>query len=182
MQAERVARINAARDSDFQDVNLEEIYALFAQVTGLGAKTVAQIKELELESEELLCTANPRVLELYRKCRSLDLRTFFVSDTYLPLAYLQALLASRGFADPVVYASSECRKTKHLGSLFTHVVAESGARRARILHIGDNLHSDYYKAREKRIESVLIADEAACRFATARGDHEDGKRGTYPFC
>ena len=174
MQAEHIARANAAKDSDFQDVNLEEIYALFAQVTGLGAKTVAQIKELELATEELLCYANPRVLELYRKCRALGLRTFFVSDTYLPLAYLQALLSSRGFADPVVYASSECRKTKHLGSLFTHVVAESGARRTRILHIGDNVHSDYYKAREKRIESVLLADEATCRFAVPRRSHEDG--------
>ena len=43
-----------------------------------------------------------------------------------------------------------------------------------MLHIGDNVHSDYYKAREKRIESVLIADEAVCRFATVRQNHEDG--------
>ena len=162
MQAERIARANAARDHNFQDVTLEEIYALFAHVTGLDAKTVARIKELELVTEERFCYANPRVLELYRKCRSLGLRTFFISDTYLPLGYLQRLLASRGFADPVIYASSECRKTKHVGSLFTHMVAESGARRARILHIGDNVYSDYHKAREKRIESVLIADEAAC--------------------
>ena len=48
MQAERIARANAARDYDFQDVTLEEIYALFAHVTGLDAKTVARIKELEL--------------------------------------------------------------------------------------------------------------------------------------
>jgi len=175
MQAERVARANAARDYNFQDVTLEEIYALFAHVTALDAKTVARIKELELATEERFCYANPRVLELYRKCRSRGLRTFFISDTYLPLAYLQSLLASRGFADPVIYASSECRKTKHVGSLFTHMVADSGARRARILHIGDNVYSDYHKAREKRIESVLIADEAACRFATVRRDHEDDR-------
>ena len=175
MQAERVARANAARDYNFQDVTLEEIYALFAHVTALDAKTVARIKELELATEERFCYANPRVLELYRKCRSRGLRTLFISDTYLPLAYLQSLLASRGFADPVIYASSECRKTKHVGSLFTHMVADSGARRARILHIGDNVYSDYHKAREKRIESVLIADEAACRFATVRRDHEDDR-------
>ena len=175
MQAERIARINAARDNNFQDVNLEEIYALFAHVTGLDAKTVARIKELELASEERFCYANPRVLELYRKCHSLGLRTFFISDTYLPLAYLQSLLASRGFADPVIYASSECRKTKHVGSLFTHMVANSGARRAHILHIGDNVYSDYHKAREKRIKSVLISDEAACTFATVGRDHEDDR-------
>ena len=175
MQAERIARADAARDNNFQDVTLEEIYALFARVTGLDAKIVTRIKELELASEERFCYANPRVLELYRKCRSRGLRTFFISDTYLPLAYLQALLASRGFADPVIYASSECRKTKYVGSLFTHMVADSGARRARILHIGDNVYSDYHKAREKRIKSILIADEAACRFATVRGDHEDDR-------
>src|SRR5436309_780754 len=79
MQAERIARINAARDNNFQDVSLEEIYALFAHVTGLDAKTVARIKELELASEERFCYANPRVLELYRKCRSLGLRTFINS-------------------------------------------------------------------------------------------------------
>ena len=175
MQAERIARANAARDNNFQDVTLEEIYSLFAHVTGLDAKTVARIKELELASEERFCYANPRVLELYHKCRSLGLRTVFISDTYLPLAYLQSLLASRGFVDPVIYASSECRKTKHVGSLFTHMIADSGARRAGILHIGDNVYSDYHKAREKRIKSVLIADEAACPFATVGRDHEDGR-------
>ena len=61
IQAERIARANAARDYNFQDVTLEEIYALFAHVTGLDAKTVARIKELELASEERLCYANPRV-------------------------------------------------------------------------------------------------------------------------
>ena len=175
MQAERIARANAARDYNFQDVTLEEIYALFAHVTALDAKTVARIKELELTTEERFCYANPRILELYRKCRSRGLRTLFISDTYLPLAYLQSLLASRGFADPVIYASSECRKSKYVGSLFTHMVADSGARRAHILHIGDNVYCDYHKAREKRIESVLLADEAACRLATVRRDHEDDR-------
>jgi len=173
MQAERIARANAARDYNFQDVTLEEIYALFAHVTGVDAETAARIKELELATEERFCYANPRILKLYRKCHSRGVRTLFISDTYLPLTYLQSLLASRGFADPVIYASSECRKTKYVGSLFTHMVADSGARRARILHIGDNVYCDYHKAREKRIESVLIADEAACRFATVRRDHED---------
>jgi FMN phosphatase YigB (HAD superfamily) len=175
MQTERVARADLARENDLQDVNLDEIYALFGQVTRLDAKTVTRIKELELASEERLCYANPRVLELYKKCHSLGLRTFFVSDTYLPTVYLEVLLSSRGFANPVVYASSECRKTKHLGSLFTYVIATSRARRSRILHIGDNVHSDYHKAREKRIESVLISDEAACPFATVRRDHVDGR-------
>ncbi|MDQ6623249.1 MAG: glycosyltransferase [Verrucomicrobiota bacterium] len=174
MQAERLARAEAERDSDLQDVNFDEIYACFARVTRLDPQTIARVKSLELATEERVCYPNPRVLDLYRKCHSLGRRTFFVSDTYLPLAYLQNLLASRGFTDPVIYASGECRKTKHIGSLFTHVVAASGVRRARLLHIGDNVHSDYYKAREKRIESVLLEDEAACRFATTRRDHAEG--------
>lgn len=167
--AERLARKQIVT-REKQDITFDEIYSVFARITALNGEQVAQLKNLELCAERKLCYANPIVFAAWLQCRRKRIPVIFASDVYLDRDTLQDLLERNGFAKPVLYVSSELRKSKYVGSLFTHIATELRLRRHRTIHIGDNEHSDYKKATEKRLNAILLHDGIHPRFASKEGD------------
>ena len=166
VNAERIARQQIVT-RDIQDIGLDEIYEVFARITSLDRTVIENIRNLELATETKLCYANPRILQIYNKCRVSGIKAVFTSDTYFSSQFLQELLNTNGFKEAKIYASSEVRKTKHHGSLFTHIVTDLKCTRSRLLHIGDNLYSDYQKAKEKRIGGILLRENSEPQFTPA---------------
>ena len=164
VNAERIARQQIVT-RDVQDITFDEIYDVFARITKLDRTIIENIRNLELGAEAKLCYANPRILQIYKKCRVGGIKTVFASDTYFSSQFLQELLKMNGFEEVKIYASGEIKKTKHYGSLFTHIVKDQKCARSRTLHIGDNLYSDYHKAKEKRIQGILLHEKSKPRFA-----------------
>jgi predicted HAD superfamily hydrolase len=170
VNAERIARQQIVT-RDVQDITLDQIYDVLARITRFDRTVIENIRNLELEAEAKLCYANPRILQAYNRCRMSGIKTVFVSDTYFSSQFLQELLKTKGFGEVKVYASGEVKKTKHYGSLFTHIVKDLKCTRRRTLHIGDNLHSDYHKPKEKRIQGILLNEKSEPRFTPVPSDH-----------
>jgi len=164
INAERIARVELVSKEN-QDVTIDEIYQVFSRLTRLSVDQILQIKQLELEAELKLCYPSRQALEAYRWCQERNVQTIFMSDTYLNGDFLRMLLKLNRFENPQVYASSDTRKSKHAGSLFTYMAADLKCRRNRTLHIGDNIRADYHKAREKRLNALLFPSSRDVRFS-----------------
>ncbi len=86
----------------------------------------------------------------------------FASDTALPAAWLAELLAACGYgAAPVVFASSDLRRSKHTGRLFPAMLAGLGRPASDMLHVGDNPVSDVARPRAHGIAARLVGRRRA---------------------
>ena len=138
-QAEQLAR----QAHPEQDVNIEQIYAVFGQLTGCGAEQAQALLELECEQESADLFPNPEVCAAARTLMQQGKRLVLVSDMYLPPAFLRQLLARHGldfFAE--LYVSNACHARKDNSSMWQLVLEREGVAREQWLHVGDNEHSD----------------------------------------
>ena len=136
-EAEQRARL------DFQpEVTLSEIYRVAGKWLQLDPLDRDRLMELELRIEKEMLYADPRWLELYKACREEGRKVIFVSDMYHDSPTIRQFLEGCGFEDPEVHVSCERHLSKHDGTLQPDVAARLGVEPGRILHVGDNFHSD----------------------------------------
>jgi len=147
------ARIDAeyrARVRAETEIDLDDIYAEFADKEGFSAEEVEKLKSREIRVEENHIDANPYVLEFYEHCIAQGKRVILVSDMYLPHDAVEWMLERKGIAGyERLFMSSTYRKTKYEGDLFPFVASEMGVNGSKILHIGDNYNSDVIIAQKQ---------------------------------
>ena len=155
--AEAQARQIALETIKSSEVNLEEIYGRFCDLSGLSRDLAPSFVEAEEQIERKLCVANQVMLALYHKAIQASRRVVYVSDMYHRPAFLASLLHDNGFAviPGDLFVSSEHRVTKYDGKLFKVVVEKLGVPVDQILHIGDHPISDYQGARLLGLRALL---------------------------
>lgn len=144
-KAEALAR-KKQNEQASSEATLDEIYIELSKLCKLGKKDANALKQLELTIEKELLYADPRWLELVAMITKKGKRVVFVSDMYLDAETIAGFLSHCGFKDPKVYSSSDYKASKHDGNLQQLVGQDLGVKTDRILHVGDNFHSDYIKA------------------------------------
>ncbi|MCX7380079.1 MAG: HAD hydrolase-like protein [Alphaproteobacteria bacterium] len=153
--AEAVMRTNAeARGED--EPRIAEIYDHLAACAVLRDADAAA--RVELAAETAVCVAVPEVqAALAGRC------VLFVSDSIFPGAWIAELLMSCGYTGDIqVLSSADTRASKHGGRMYPAVLARLGQPAGRVIHIGDNPHSDGAQARAAGLATVAVA---AGRFA-----------------
>ncbi len=142
-RAERNAH-RKARASGRIEATFDEIYALIPQWEAM--------KERELAAEESCWTANPEMIDVWRKAKSDGKRIVVATDMYLPAPLIQRALRERGFGGwDAFYLSSELQTQKHTGGMFDRILADARVAPDRILHIGDHPVADIRRANERGI-------------------------------
>ena len=135
---------NAKRKSDKEDVSLDEIYKHcdFSVITNVEKDIILQ-KELELEKKFLKPIAKTR--ELINKEREKGNNIAFISDMYLPSAFIIDLLEKYGFYQnhDYVFISGCIGKTKASRNLFRYIHKELHIPYYCWSHYGDNKINDY---------------------------------------
>lgn len=144
----RKMRIDAerrARSMRDDEVRIEEIYSELSRRTHLSKRDVNDLISLEKSVEFDNLVIRPIGCELLTRARATNAKLAIVSDFYFDQSFLRDILSRLqvNSDDLEFFVSSESRKTKHRGDLFDHVVDHFNTRHERILHIGDNEHSDY---------------------------------------
>ncbi len=152
VNAEKIAR-DRASDNGYEDTNLQEIYSVLQEFTGVDDRAVDALVQLEIDSEQKLIYAHPDAVKTRDLALSRGKNITFTSDMYLPRAHVARLLEMNGFCAENLLVSSETRATKHSGKLFDLLVAKFGGDPAKILHIGDNSWSDFERPRLKGLKS-----------------------------
>ncbi len=156
--AEKQARHNLQAGSE--EVTLDEIYDSFRKVLSLenvepDDSQIEKIKQMEIDTELEYTTPNCEIINLYNMAKQLNKTIIIVSDMYLDKAVIEKMLNKISVTDySDLFLSSELQKTKRSGSLFDEVVAKY--RGKSIIHIGDNLRSDYLAPKKKEICPFLI--------------------------
>ncbi len=143
MEMEWKARQKKYKAEKSYEVNLDEIYMVLSEETGIPKEEAMQ-KELELEYT--FCFANPymkKVVELLQKAGK---RMIITSDMYLNTKQIQRLLQRSGYDEfSSYYVSSDLQKSKHEGNLYDYVKEQEGKEKSYV-HIGDNYIADIENA------------------------------------
>lgn len=127
-----------------QPVTLYEIYEELGKNQRFPAR---QLMELEMQLELDCCQPNPECVRLYRQCIAAGKTVVLVSDMYLPATLLEQMLEKCGITGyHKLYVSCQCGARKADGSLFRLVLREWGIDPRQMLHIGDNIRSDIFRA------------------------------------
>jgi FMN phosphatase YigB (HAD superfamily) len=161
VQAEQLAR----KSSTTEETSLDSIWEILERLIGWEGLRFTSACELEVEAESL--TVVQDTADLVEGCRRKGKRLAFVSDTYLPEAFVRDQLEAHGLyrAGDVLYVSSTNGKTKATGSLFDEMLLDTGIPASGVVHIGDHPQSDVQMPRRRGIASQrtgaadLTADE-----------------------
>jgi FMN phosphatase YigB (HAD superfamily) len=155
VSAARVDGENLARRGSWaNEVTLEEIWRATADHLGWVFSTALVEAELETEAETL--HPLPAMLEEVERARQSGARIIFVSDTYLPEAFLKRILAREGFfrEGDGLHVSNVAGKSKARGDLYGHVLAVEGVKPSEVRHVGDKVRSDVLRARDAGIQGA----------------------------
>ena len=127
-----------------------------AQIHNLSA----QILQSELMAERAATQPDTTILELLGAIKGK--RTLAISDFYHTSENLTSILEHHGLRGHFdrIYVSCDWMKTKRAGSLYDLVLNEENIHPAKIVHVGDNPHSDHEKASEKGIQAYLYQNPA----------------------
>lgn len=158
-QSEELAR---KRRNYEGDVNLDEIYRTFPNTAAWDEDTIASAKQLEIELENRAFCVRKDVVEALSYARSVGKRVVAVSDTYFSRTFIESLLRSFGLLEffDEIYLSSECGKRKDRGDMWDFLLSAEQLNSRRMLHIGDNEHSDAQLPGDRRIETFHVMSPA----------------------
>ncbi|HEX4132684.1 MAG TPA: hypothetical protein VHZ24_21805 [Pirellulales bacterium] len=138
ISAESAARLGAER----AEATLDEIYAVFAELTNLDQADANKLQELELQTEQELIVPVPSAQQALRAARDRG-RVVFVSDTYLPAVFVREQLERHGLFESGdgLYVSCDHRMGKGSG-LFKLILSKTGARPRDVVHHGNDPATD----------------------------------------
>lgn len=142
--AESDARLKCYQKHKHMEISLKDIWLNLQEDVGVLAEGGMQV---EIDTELSVCYANPFMLEVWKELIKRNKRIIVVSDMYLPASVLERMLQKNGFTGyEKLYVSCEYEKNKASGTLFKFVKEDYSNE--RIIHVGDNSHSDDEMARK----------------------------------
>lgn len=157
IEAEKRARAESGKE----DITLEEIYKVLMPTA--SDEALRQAMEREIEAELKVCKANKAALDFFSQVRESGKRIIIISDMYLDCSTISTLLQNCGYNlnGVNVYVSSEYGLTKRSGNLFKKVLEDLEiVSSSEVLHIGDNLRSDWFRPKLIGMKSLLVCHRA----------------------
>lgn len=138
--AENTAR---ARKQYQGDVKISEIYSVLSRIAKIDISLSRELLEQEVNTEIGILRPREDVIKLIRSAKASNKRIIIVTDTYLEETYLIKILSACGidFYDNI-YISCDIGKRKDKGDIWDYVLGCEDIKKNRLLHIGDNEHSD----------------------------------------
>jgi predicted HAD superfamily hydrolase len=171
------AEVSARQSAPAGEARLNEMYEKLAETYGWNEAQMRQAMEIELRLELENTQAVPGMVESVQRARADGCRVMFLSDMYLPAAFIEELLCRANVfveGDELI-VSCEQRQSKHGGQMFQAI-------RSRLpnikewRHTGDNPRGDVEMPRRYGINAhhetrcVLTAHERFVRGAEQPGE------------
>lgn len=144
------AEILARKENKGHEITIKDIYKKINYTN----EVKSLLCELEVETEIEFCVANKKILKIYNKIKSTK-KIIITSDMYLSRETILKILNNAGYNNFYkLYLSCELDKRKRNGSLFKFIIGDLKTK--KILHIGDNIISDYVQAKSNGFKAKLI--------------------------
>ncbi len=169
--AEKRARAHAPAP---QDISLAGIYRELTLAYPELEPVKGELMNRELAVEAELARPVPGAAAFLEQARRRSQRLVFVSDMYLPEAFLQQRLQGAGLwrDEDRLFVSSACGRMKgREGALFAHVLQTTGARAEATMHVGNNWADDYVQARKQGLRAVYLPSANLNHFEETLENH-----------
>lgn len=136
----------ALKNTNSKEVTIDEIYQNIKNEYRI-------LKDIELNFEKKLIRPISGAKKVLEFAKNLNKEIIFTSDTYLSESFIKEIIYDLfEITSATFYISSTFKKTKRDGSLFKEIKKD----RSKILHIGDNAHSDIKMAKSNGIKTFHI--------------------------
>ena len=137
-------RLNAESKIGNENLNIYDIYKWIGSTYEIEPQVCNQLMEEEINAEKYLLEPRKELMDLYQYAVNSGKRVIAISDMYLTEGILSDILVSKGFDKlSKIYVSNQYGKRKSRGDLFDAVLNLEHCRADEILHIGDNVESDF---------------------------------------
>lgn len=142
---ERVSAERRVREArDFKEVTFDIIYAELIQTYGI--RVADQLAELELDLEHHLSIPNRIGGDLFNTVKQAGMSIVLASDMYLPTGFISKLLRKNDISGyDELFISAEHDRMKSDGTLYDMIHEKMGIQANEMIHLGDNLKSDFLK-------------------------------------
>lgn len=143
-------RINAEKNARYYhgkgDVTFDEIYMIFAYMTGLDLSEIEIFKFVEQKIELEFCIGIKENIEFLKKKLYEGNEVVLISDMYLDECFIRKLLVKqdRVFKELPIFVSSDYNRTKSSGELYKYLQNTYNWDFSNWIHYGDNEKSDFY--------------------------------------
>ncbi len=153
-------RVETQQNGFDDECSLVEVVDRLVKHLGAESSLKNALLELELKTEKSLVSPMPFIREFLLKLRS-RYRLVAVSDTYYPGEMVNHLLNHCGYNNvfDMIYCSCDYKFNKGSGNLFRKILEVNDLPAHEVLHIGDNLISDYLVPRTIGMQAVYIHDD-----------------------
>lgn len=147
-----------ARKKYNKDVNLDDIYVQFGEIYDYDQEIVNKIKELEISLELGLAVPRKTMLSVLEELNKHNKEIILISDMYLNASIIKKMLEKCGYLEnkhySLLYLSNEINKRKDNGRMWKYIKHQYKGK--KLIHVGDNIHSDFNEPMKNRIRAVHI--------------------------
>ena len=151
IEAEKIARKGKV------DTTIDEIYDIYNSLYLNDINETEKIKNIEKKVELELCVQNKLLKKVYDFCIENNKKVYLISDMYLSSEILKEILEKNGYSRyEKLYVSCEYNKTKANGELYKYVIQELGVDTSKLIHIGNDIKTDYIMALKNKISTVKV--------------------------
>lgn len=160
------AETEARQKKSGGEVTLEEIYQTLSELAKFPPEIGQKLLNLELDIEDTGFRPVRIVADEVARARQAHGRVAFLSDMYLPKAFLEKKLRAYGlFQDgDLLLISAEQGATKQSGELYRRFLRNAGLKPSELLHRGDNWFSDVQTPKRLGIRTAHFDTSALNRY------------------
>ena len=154
---QRARELQHIKNPSLEDITIDDIYDAFKEISNYDDKTIDIIKNEEIDLELKYCYQRKFTKDLFDLALYMGKKVIITSDMYLHQDTLDLLLEKQNFKGySNIYVSSELNLTKASGNLYSYIQKELGYKPEEFIHIGDTMHSDVNRARERGWNSFFL--------------------------
>lgn len=135
------AEKRARKKKEWKEISLDEIYSELL----IDNKVKNILKQYEIETEIKNCIPNNSNISFLNELRSNGKKIIITTDMYLPEECIEKILKKCNIKYDLLFLSCAIGKTKESGELYKYIMQSLSITSDKIIHIGDNIKSDYEK-------------------------------------
>ena len=148
-----------------REIVLSDIYDILERDYGIDRQWEQREIELELD----LSIPNPYIQTIYKKINAMGKKIIFMSDMYLPKPVIIQILSKNGYSEYDELFLSNCLGINKGSGAMQQYILDLFVGKS-IIHIGDNIASDYRKTIEVGMDAIHNIDQRRLRRAYDTSD------------
>ncbi len=139
--------------------SLDEIHTVASRLLTGNTELTKRFIEAELAYETTRLTLNETLINAVVHFKAKGGSVILMSDMYMHAVHIKDILRKKGVDLSLfdgIFSSADLKFSKHSGKAFPYLEKELATAAAKILHIGDSLHSDFVQAVEHGFKALHL--------------------------